>query len=122
MGEEGMTRFLLIALAGLSVTACSTAGQLMDGGHPIDGGDTMMPAPDFAEDGTGDNSVDPDAFCGANAMGYLVGQLVGEVDLDSLHGNIRLIYPDTPVTRDYRRERLNLDLSGTGVILRPWCG
>ena len=38
-----MTRLLLIALAGLSVTACSTAGQLMDGGHPIDGGDTMMP-------------------------------------------------------------------------------
>ena len=106
-----MTRFLLIALAGLSVTGCSTAGQLMDGGHPIDGGDTMMPAPDF-----------PDAFCGANAMGYLVGQRVGEVDLDSLHGQIRLIYPDTPVTRDYRRERLNLDLSDAGVILRPWCG
>lgn len=110
-----MTRYLLIALAGLSVAACTT-------GHPIEGGEIDMPAPDFAEDSTGDNSVDPNAFCGANAMGYLVGQPVEEVDLDSLHGNIRLIYPDTAITRDYRRERLNLDLSEAGVILRPWCG
>ncbi|WP_297734978.1 I78 family peptidase inhibitor [uncultured Maricaulis sp.] len=111
-----MTRFLLIALAGLAVTACST------GGHPIDGGDTMMPEPDFSGEVDNGEPTDPDAFCGANAMSYLVGQSVDEVDLGTLHGNIRLIYPDTAVTRDYRRERLNLDLSEAGVILRPWCG
>jgi len=111
-----MTRFWLIALAGLSVAACST------GGHTIDGGDTMMPAPEFAEDAIGDNSIDPNAWCGANGMDYLVGQHIEEVDLDSLHGNIRVIHPGMAVTRDYRRERLNLDLDDAGVILRPWCG
>lgn len=111
-----MTRYLLIALAGLSVAACTT------GGHPIDGGETMMPEPVFSDEADSTEPTDPDAFCGANAMNYLVGQPVDEVDLDSLHGNIRLIYPDTAVTRDYRRERLNLDLSEAGVILRPWCG
>ncbi|OLF77801.1 hypothetical protein AWH62_03775 [Maricaulis sp. W15] len=111
-----MTRYLLIALAGLSVAACST------GGHPIDGGETVMPTPDFDGDGSGDNSADPLASCGANAMGYLVGQPIAEVDLETLHGNIRVIHPGMPITRDYRRERLNLDLDEAGVILRPWCG
>ncbi|WP_291765429.1 MULTISPECIES: I78 family peptidase inhibitor [Maricaulis] len=111
-----MTRYLLIALAGLSVAACTT------GGSAIDGGDTVMPAPDFADDSMGDNSVDPNAWCGASAMGYLVGQRIDEVDLETLHGNIRVIHPGMPITRDYRRERLNLDLDEAGVILRPWCG
>ncbi|RKQ95532.1 I78 family peptidase inhibitor [Maricaulis maris] len=109
-----MTRYLLIALAGLSVAACST------GGHPIDGGETVMPTPDFEADDAA--APDPGAFCGANAMGYLVGQRIEEVDLETLHGNIRVIHPGMPITRDYRRERLNLDLDEAGVILRPWCG
>jgi len=112
-----MTRFLLAALTGLSVAACTT------GGSAIDGGETIVPLPDFeADDAMGDNRVDPGAWCGANAMAYLVGQPIAEVDLETLHGNVRVIHPGMPITRDYRRERLNLDLDEAGVILRPWCG
>ena len=34
----------------------------------------------------------------------------------------RLIYPGTPVTEDFRAERLNIDIDRTGRITGVWCG
>ncbi|MEA1942122.1 MAG: I78 family peptidase inhibitor [Pseudomonadota bacterium] len=101
-----MKKSVLVIVAGLAVAACST------------------PADRRAPSGTGDAAATRPAPspCGAAQMGYLVGQQVEEVDLRTLSGNVRLIYPDTPVTEDYRPGRLNLDLDASGVILRPWCG
>lgn len=105
-----MKHFALVALSGLAVAACSSGGSRLDTGGPA------LPPPDMTDDAP---AASP---CGAAQMGYLVGQPVGEVDLRSLSGNVRLIYPDTLVTEDYRPGRLNLDLDADGVILRPWCG
>ena len=95
-----MIRFAAMAsVLALGVSACSTLpGQEPDAGTP------------------------PEAMCGATQMNYLIGQQVSEVDLDTLARTVRTIYPGQPVTRDYRPDRLNLDLDEEGVILRPWCG
>ena len=60
--------------------------------------------------------------CGAQARDYLIGQPIGEVDLDSLARTVRPIHPGQAITRDYSPFRLNLDLDGDGVIVRIWCG
>lgn len=101
-----MKKSVLVIVAGLAIAACSTPA---DRRAPSEAGDAAeaRPAP---------------SPCGAAQMGYLVGQQVDEVDLRTLSGNVRLIYPDTMVTEDYRPGRLNLDLDASGVILRPWCG
>ena len=105
-----MKKSVLVIAAGLAVAACSTpADRRAASDAPSQTGDAadVRPAP---------------SPCGAAQMGYLVGQQVDEVDLRTLSGNVRLIYPDTMVTEDYRPGRLNLDLDASGVILRPWCG
>jgi hypothetical protein len=35
---------------------------------------------------------------------------------------VRIIYPDTAITQDYRPERLNVDVNIDGDIARLWCG
>lgn len=107
-----MRHFALSALAGLALAACSTAGPGLDPRS----GRGEAPAPDFEEGDAGGGS------CGAGQMGYLLGQQVAEVDLATLARNVRPIYPDTAITEDYRPDRVNLDLTADGVILRVWCG
>ncbi|WP_300543233.1 I78 family peptidase inhibitor [Maricaulis sp.] len=104
-----MRHCLLAALSALAVTACSTSGGLDTSGPDI--------APPVFDGGRPVEDA-----CGARARTYLVGQQVAEVDLGTLARDVRVIGPDTAVTEDYRPERLNLDVSGAGVILRPWCG
>ena len=97
-------RILLPVLSALAVSACATTAP--------DGGETTT-LPGF------DNTTDP---CGAVPRQYLVGQAIGEVDLESLARSVRTIYPGQPVTMDHRPDRLNIDLDGDGVIVRLWCG
>jgi|TARA_R110000744_G_scaffold77899_4_gene153676 hypothetical protein len=97
-------RILLPVLAALVVSACAATGN--------DSSELIMP-PDF------ETVTDS---CGAGARDYLIGQSLGEVDLDSLARLVRPIHPGQPVTMDHRPDRLNLDLDGDGVIVRIWCG
>ncbi|WP_203293457.1 I78 family peptidase inhibitor [Maricaulis parjimensis] len=100
----------ILPLALLGLAACSATGNgIPDTGNALD-------QPVFDGD-----ALDGD-HCGAQARAYLIGQAIGEVDLDSLAGNIRVIRPGDAVTMDHRPDRLNLDLDADDVILRPWCG
>tara|TARA_R110002072_G_scaffold277711_1_gene439447 strand:+ start:438 stop:740 length:303 start_codon:yes stop_codon:yes gene_type:complete len=97
-------RILLPLLAAFAVSACAVTGR--------ENGEVMLP-PDF------DTVADS---CGAEAREYLIGQPIGEVDLDTLARTIRTIRPGQPITMDHRPDRLNLDLDGDGAIVRLWCG
>lgn len=100
-----MTRHILLPfLAALAVSACAVTGN--------DNSELIMP-PEF--DAVAD-------ACGAEAREYLIGQPIGEVDLDTLARTIRTIRPGQPITMDHRPDRLNLDLDGDGAIVRLWCG
>lgn len=60
--------------------------------------------------------------CDPTGFEHLIGQSSETLDLAALPKNTRVIFPDTMVTRDYRVERLNIDVDEAGNIQRVWCG
>jgi len=60
--------------------------------------------------------------CDPTGFEHLVGQSSETLDLAALPENTRVIFPDTMVTRDYRVERMNIDVDEAGIIQRIWCG
>ncbi|PCH66748.1 MAG: hypothetical protein COC12_12535 [Rhodobacteraceae bacterium] len=59
--------------------------------------------------------------CGADRVQDMVGQPV-EASRDRLAPEARIIPPNSPITQDYRPDRLNVDLDEGGIITRIWCG
>lgn len=60
-------------------------------------------------------------LCGASGYASLIGANIAAVTLP-VSLNHRVIYPDTAVTRDYRRERLNIDVTADGTVTGLRCG
>ena len=60
--------------------------------------------------------------CGAAGMQNLVGQKDDILAAMTLPQGTRFIYPGTPVTEDYRPNRLNIDIDQSGRITGVWCG
>lgn len=101
MGEKGMKTTLILAATALMLAACTT-----------------MP-----EDPNGPLPVDPDEqMCAANSFQGLVGQPIGEVDIDSLPQPTRVVPYDTAVTMEYRSERMTVWLDRVGRVERVVCG
>lgn len=59
--------------------------------------------------------------CGGAPLLAAVGGPVAAVQADLPEG-ARVIAPDSAVTRDFREERINLDVDAAGLVLRVWCG
>lgn len=59
-----------------------------------------------------------------NSLQYLstVGTKADDVTPGTFPEGTRIIRPGTPVTRDYRRERLNVHVNDSGRIERIECG
>lgn len=60
--------------------------------------------------------------CGAEGMQSLVGQSRDVLAAMTLPAGSRVIEPGSRITRDYRAERLNIDVDAEGRIARVWCG
>ena len=60
--------------------------------------------------------------CDADMLGYLVGQDINEIDVDTLPQPRRIIPPGTAVTMDYRAERTNIELDEDDRVVRVYCG
>ena len=60
--------------------------------------------------------------CGAESRQHLVGTLAADLDQSTLPTFSRVIYPNTPVTMDYRLDRLNVHVGEDGKIDRVACG
>ncbi len=65
--------------------------------------------------------------CHAEAVQWAVGEdasqdIMGRVWRESQAGLIRPISPGQAVTRDYRRDRVNVELDAGNRILRVYCG
>lgn len=66
--------------------------------------------------------ADPRA-CGAPGLQYLVGQDEGALAAMTFAADrVRVIRPGQAVTMDYAPARLNIELDGTGRIVRVFCG
>jgi Peptidase inhibitor I78 family len=67
--------------------------------------------------------AEPEQYaCGAAGMQDLVGRDDDVFAAMTFPEGTRLIYPGTPVTEDYRPERLNIDIDQSGKITGLWCG
>lgn len=77
-----------------------------------------------------DSSMPPPVDCGASALANRTGQEVtgttaqdvrvgGEAVRSS--GTVRVIGPGQAVTQDYRPDRLNLEVSAAGSLVRAYC-
>ena len=59
--------------------------------------------------------------CVASDYDSWIGQNVDALSLKPGR-KIRIIPPGTAVTKDYWPDRVNVDLDGSGVVTRVWCG
>src|SRR5690554_557697 len=63
-------------------------------------------------------SADP---CGASQYKSLVGTNAKDLNMTQFPAGTRLLYPTTPMTRDYRMDRLNIHADKQGNIIRMDC-
>jgi hypothetical protein len=74
-----------------------------------------------------DPATDPAALpsenaCGAAALQSLVGQAVADQDFTAFGVDRRVMQDGSPMTMDYRADRLNVTYDAKGRITRIWCG
>ena len=60
--------------------------------------------------------------CGAAAMQSLVGQALADQDFTGMGKARRIMADGSPMTMDYRADRLNVTYDARGRITRIWCG
>ncbi len=60
--------------------------------------------------------------CGAPAYVGTIGTQHLKHDFTNDNRPLRIIAPNTPVTMDFRAERLNVDIDDKGIVTRVWCG
>ncbi|GAU82486.1 I78 family peptidase inhibitor [Bosea sp. BIWAKO-01] len=96
-----MTRslHLLGSIAALALTACTATGQ--------------------------PSGAAPPSPCSPEGAKGLAGQ-IGKSDAEVLRATgasvVRRLSPGSPMTMDYRRERVTIEVDGSGKILRALCG
>jgi hypothetical protein len=100
-------RILSVTCLGLLLVACAPPQSL----QPASGG------PAIAGDGT----------CKVEGLGWAIGQeateaVMARVWRESGSGLIRPIAPGQAVTRDYRRDRINVHIDGDNAITGIDCG
>ncbi|HHW34244.1 MAG TPA: hypothetical protein GXX24_08925 [Paracoccus solventivorans] len=66
-------------------------------------------------------AADDEDLCGAAALAGLVGQPAEAARTLQLPAGTRIINPGDPVTRDLRRDRLNIEIGADGKIARVAC-
>ena len=95
-----MTRplYLLGSIAALALTACTAAGQPS----------RAAPSPCSPE--------------GAKGLAGQIGQSDAEVMRATGASVVRRLSPGSPMTMDYRRERVTIEVDGRGKIVRAFCG
>ncbi|MDX3895713.1 I78 family peptidase inhibitor [Pusillimonas sp.] len=97
------TRILLVSAATLALAACSS----VDLNEP-------------------DNNTIP-RICNADNASHVTGKRISaeleqEARRSSGAGMIRVIRPGQMITKEYRSERLNLQLNDYDVVVRAYCG
>ncbi|MDQ2095999.1 I78 family peptidase inhibitor, partial [Rhodalgimonas zhirmunskyi] len=60
--------------------------------------------------------------CDAAPFRRLIGKPDSVFHVMDLPETVRLIHPGTPVTRDHRPARVNIEIDASGTIVKVWCG
>ncbi|MFC7292240.1 I78 family peptidase inhibitor [Hirschia litorea] len=75
------------------------------------------------EAGTEQNTVNGTQkdTCGADPLKMLIGKSIAAVTMPASQ-NVRVIGVNTPVTRDFRPDRINIEIDETAIITKVYCG
>ena len=60
--------------------------------------------------------------CGMEDVQHYVGQPRVDVPRDAMPGNYRVVGPDTPMTMDYRPDRLTIRVNANDIVESMACG
>lgn len=82
----------------------------------------LEPAPTTAAPPARAQTIDERDACGAKALTHLIGKSLGDAGVPAASSKVRHIRPGDAVTEDLRIERLNLYVTGAGVIETINCG
>lgn len=66
--------------------------------------------------------ADANDLCGASSHQSLVGMTFSAIDAAKLPERTRILHPNTPMTRDYRLDRLNVFVDEAGKVSKVVCG
>ena len=108
MGEKGLIRAFAVA-ALLALAACATEERTNR--------DLERMGRDYEDQGTSP-LAERGASCGANQHTARIGTAIADWTPPA---GARVIHPGTPVTRDFRRERLNVIVDAQGRITALEC-
>lgn len=67
-------------------------------------------------------SLPTEDACGAAVLQSLVGMPVADQDFTTVAATRRIMADGSPMTMDYRADRLNVTYDAQGRITRIWCG
>ena len=67
-------------------------------------------------------AVPTEDACGAAALQQLLGAPVADQDFAGIGAARRIMADGSPMTMDYRADRLNVTYDAQGRITRIWCG
>jgi hypothetical protein len=107
-------RALLTACAALALVACGQTTTSATTATPATTETPVAATPTTAAAATAQDT------CGAAQYRTLVGANIAATTFPA-DANIRIIQPNTPVTQDFRADRLNVLTDATGVITSLEC-
>lgn len=61
------------------------------------------------------------AACAADRLQHLIGEDATAIEALDLSVPLRVLHPGDVITREYRPDRLDIELDEAGRITRVWC-
>ena len=89
---------------------------------PRQSADALPPLDDAGEVGSGRVTPPITGRCGMEEVQHFVGQPRTSVPRSAMPDNYRVVGPNSPVTMDYRADRLTIRVDGQDVVESMVCG
>ncbi len=102
------------SIASLALFAAAACAQPVNDSPAAPDQEPVSSAPQTREEATAQDT------CGASQYSALIGANLAAVTLPA-GNNIRVIHPGTPVTQDFRSDRLNIITDANGTITSLEC-
>lgn len=119
-------RLLCLAPLAFVLAACQSSGGLGSGGSSASSGSGASASASATASASsttrGASSASISGECAAASFQNLVGTSGDAVNRSSLPPGTRVLRPTTPMSTDYRTERMNVYIDASGQVEKVVCG